>query len=45
MSDKDWLSKVTIAFEEYEHQVGSQIQVAAFINWLYKQYGIVVPKE
>jgi hypothetical protein len=45
MIDKDWLSKVTIAFEEYERQFGSQNQVASFIDWLYRQYGIVVPKE
>ena len=45
MNDKDWLTKVTIAFEEYEQQFGRQIQISAFINWLYQQYGIVVPKD
>ncbi|CAB4126006.1 hypothetical protein UFOVP181_232 [uncultured Caudovirales phage] len=45
MTDKDWLNRVTIAYKEYENQFGTQIQISAFINWLYEQYGIVVPKD
>jgi len=45
MNDKDWLKKVSIAYEEYQSRYEPQSQVATFIDWLYQQYGIVVPKQ
>jgi hypothetical protein len=45
MNDKEWLEKVSIAFKEYQRQFGQQTQTAEFISWLYKQYGITVPKQ
>ena len=41
MNDKDWLEKVEIAFKVYEEQFGPQNDAAAFVDWLFKQYGIV----
>jgi len=40
MNDKEWLDKVERAFVIYERQVGSQVQVSSFIDWLFQQYGI-----
>jgi hypothetical protein len=45
MTDKQWLEKVTIAYKEYSHQVGTNLQIEQFIDWLYTQYGIAIPKD
>jgi hypothetical protein len=45
MTDKDWLERVTIAYKEYSKQVSPNLDVERFISWLYKQYGIVEPKD
>jgi len=45
MTDKDWLEKVTIAYQEYSKQVGPKLDIENFISWLYKQYGIVEPNK
>jgi hypothetical protein len=45
MNDKQWLERVTIAYREYSRQVGPNLQIEQFIDWLYKQYGIVIPKD
>jgi hypothetical protein len=45
MNDKQWLERVTIAYNEYQRQVGPALTVENFISWLYKQYGIVQPKD
>ena len=45
MTDKDWLEKVTVAYKEYSKQVGPSLPIENFIAWLYRQYGIVQPKE
>jgi hypothetical protein len=45
MNDKEWLDKVERAFVVYERQFGNQIQTAAFIAWLYQQYGIEYKKD
>lgn len=42
MNDKEWLEKVNIAYKAYPYP---SYQVAEFISWLYKQYGIVIPAE
>jgi hypothetical protein len=44
MNDKQWLERVTIAYNEYQRQAGPSLPVENFIAWLYKQYGIVQPK-
>lgn len=45
MIDQEWLNKVYVAFKEYEKVNGSQPQAYSFVNWLYKQYGIVLPER
>jgi hypothetical protein len=45
MNDKDWLEKVTIAYNAYCKEFGPGLQIEYFIDWLYKQYGIVKPKK
>lgn len=45
MKDKDWLERVTIAYGVYQEQNGPKLDIEYFIKWLYKQYGIVQPKE
>jgi hypothetical protein len=42
MTDKDWLERVTIAYRAYPYPHND---IEAFITWMYKQYGIVQPKE
>ena len=47
MKDKDWLDKVLLAADVYKKDVvqyGSHRQeIDKFVEWLYKQYGVVVP--
>ena len=45
MIDKEWLEKVTIAYNVYSKTHSPQLQVEMFIQWLYKQYGIVQDGE
>jgi hypothetical protein len=45
MNDKQWLERVTIAYKEYSKQVSPNLSIEQFIDWLYKQYGIVKPKD
>ena len=45
MIDKEWLERVTIAYTEYSKVVSPNLSVEQFIEWLYKQYGIVQPKK
>jgi hypothetical protein len=45
MNDKQWLERVTIAYKEYSQQVRPDLSIEQFINWLYKQYGIVKPDD
>ena len=42
MTDKDWLERVTIAYKAYQYP---SKDIESFISWLYKQYGIVQPKD
>jgi len=42
MKDKDWLDKLITAYECYPDKSND---ITKFIIWLYKQYGIVLPKE
>ena len=42
LNDKDWLEKVLIAYRAYPYP---NKDIELFINWLYKQYGIVKPKD
>lgn len=41
ITDKDWLERVTIAYRAYQYP---NKDIETFIQWLYKQYGIVEPK-
>jgi hypothetical protein len=42
MTDKDWLNRVLIAYKAYPYP---SKEIERFTVWLYKQYGIVHPKE
>ena len=42
MTDKDWLERVTIAYKVYPYP---NKDIETFVHWLYKQYGIIAPKE
>ena len=42
MTDKDWLERVIIAYRAYPFP---NKDTEVFISWMYKQYGIVEPKE
>ena len=42
MTDKDWLERVTIAHKAYPYP---SKEIETFINWMYKQYGIVKPNK
>jgi len=41
MIDKEWLERVSIAYKAYSKEVSPNLSVEQFIEWLYKQYGIV----
>lgn len=43
MIDREWLERIDIAYKEYCKQVGPNLGIEKFIDWLYKQYGIVKP--
>ena len=45
MLDKDWLNRVTTAYNVYAEQFGNKKTVEDFITWLYGQYGVVEPKK
>ena len=42
MTDKDWLDRVSIAYKAYPLP---NKEIEAFIKWMYKQYGIVMPEN
>ena len=42
MKDKDWLERITIAYKVYPFP---NKDIESFIDWLYTQYGIVIPKD
>jgi hypothetical protein len=42
LNDKDWLEKISIAYNAYPYP---NRDIETFIHWLYKQYGIALPKE
>ena len=44
MNDKDWLDRVDIAYKVYAKDKSPQLPIEQFIEWLYKQYGIVQKK-
>ena len=45
MNDKQWLERVTIAYNVYAKEVGPSYPIENFIDWLYQQYGIVKPND
>lgn len=42
MNDKDWLNRITVAYKAYPYP---SIDIEKFIQWIYKQYGIVKPED
>ena len=44
MNDKDWLERVDIAYKVHAKDKSPQLPIEQFIEWLYKQYGIVQKK-
>jgi hypothetical protein len=45
INDKEWLERVTIGYKVYQEQVEKSQSIEQFIEWLYKQYGIIQPKK
>ena len=49
MNDKDWLEKVKLGCKVYNqsrmHRDFQADEVEKFVEWLYKQYGIVQPDD
>ena len=41
MTDKDWLERVSIAYRVYSKDVRPSLDIELFVEWLYKQFGIV----
>jgi hypothetical protein len=44
MADKELLDRITIAYNVYSKEVSPNLSVEQFIEWLYKQYGIIQGK-
>lgn len=42
MIDKDWLEKLLTAYRAYPYP---NKEIERFVQWVYKQYGIVEPQE
>ena len=42
MIDKDWLERISIAYKVYPFP---SKEIESFIEWLYRQYGIVKPEN
>ena len=42
MIDKDWLERIVIAYKAYPFP---SKDIEAFIQWMYKQYGVVPPND
>jgi hypothetical protein len=45
INDKEWLERLLIGYKVYKEEHGGKADVEHFIVWMYKQYGIVLPKE
>lgn len=42
MIDKDWLERIVIAYKAYPYP---SKDIETFIEWMYKQYGVVPPND
>jgi len=42
LTDKDWLKKVTTAYQTYPYP---SKDIERFVKWMYEQYGIVEPNK
>ena len=42
MTDKDWLERVSVAYRAYPYP---SKDIERFVQWMYKQYGIIQPTE
>jgi hypothetical protein len=42
MIDKQWLERINIAYKAYPFP---SKEIEAFVDWLYKQYGILNPEN
>jgi len=38
MNDREWLEQVSLAYHVYSKQVGPNLSIERFIEWLYQQY-------
>ena len=47
--DKDWLHRIVVASEVYKNDIikyeSQKQEIDNFVQWLYKQYGIVMPNN
>ena len=44
MTDKELLDRITIAYKVYSKEISPNLSVEQFIEWLYKQYGMIQEK-
>lgn len=42
MIDKEWLKKIETAYKAYPYP---NVEIEKFIQWIYKQYGVVQEKK
>jgi hypothetical protein len=45
MTDKELLDRITIAYKVYSKEISPNLSVEQFIEWMYKQYGMVQGKQ
>jgi hypothetical protein len=46
MNDRVWLERVWVASRVYQQKISvDQQSIDHFVKWLYREYGIVLPKE
>jgi hypothetical protein len=46
MNDRVWLERVWLASRVYQQKIPiDQQSLDHFVKWLYREYGIVLPKE
>ena len=44
MTDRELLDRITIAYKVYSKEISPNLSVEQFIEWLYKQYGMIQEK-
>lgn len=45
MQEKEFFTRLDVAVDVYKRNFGSQPELDKFVQWLYKQYGMMYPKK